>query len=84
LKVNRDARDAGLKPVARHLSDYLQMETSFVAGQKGFSTLVHVPLTDMKSALTIWEHHILPIPLTYDLYLNTGPWAVQGHDEGGV
>jgi hypothetical protein len=73
LKVDRDARDAGLEPVARHLSDYLQMETSIVAGQKGFSTLVHVPLIDMKLALTIWEHHILPIPLTHDLYLNLGP-----------
>jgi hypothetical protein len=73
LKINRDARDDGLKPVARHLSDYLQMETSFVAGKEGFSTLVHVPLIDMKSALTIWEHHILPIPLTHDLYLNLGP-----------
>jgi hypothetical protein len=73
LKINRDARDAGLEPVARHLSDYLQMETSFVAGKEGFSTLVHVLLIDMKSALTIWEHHILPIPLTHDIYLNLGP-----------
>jgi hypothetical protein len=73
LKINRDARDAGLEPVARHLSDYLQMETSFVAGQEGFSTLVHVPLIDMKSALMIWEHHILPIPMTHGLYLNLGP-----------
>jgi hypothetical protein len=73
LKINRDARAAGLEPVARHLLDYLQMETSFVAGQEGFSTLVHVPLIDMKSALTIWEHHILPIPLTHGLYLNLGP-----------
>jgi hypothetical protein len=28
LKINRDARAARLEPVARHLSDYLQMETS--------------------------------------------------------
>jgi hypothetical protein len=63
LKIGRDARDAGLEPVARHLSDYLQMETSFVAGAEGFRTLVHVPLIDMKSALTIWKHHILTIPL---------------------
>jgi hypothetical protein len=27
----------------------------------------------MKSALTIWEHHILPIPLSHGLYLNLGP-----------
>jgi hypothetical protein len=73
LKINRDANAAGLEPVVRHLSDYLQMETSFVAGQEGFSTLVHVPLIDMKSALTIWEHHILPIPLSHGLNLNLGP-----------
>jgi hypothetical protein len=73
LKINRDAKAAGLEPVARHLSDYLQMETSFVAGQEGFSTLVHVPLIDMKLALTIWEHHILPILLSHGLYLNLGP-----------
>jgi hypothetical protein len=73
LKIGREAKDAGLEPVARHLSDYLQMETSFVAGSEGFSTLVHVPLIDMKSALTIWEHHILPIPLEDGLYLNKGP-----------
>jgi hypothetical protein len=73
LKIHRDARDAGLEPVARHLSDYLQIETSFVAGKEGFSTLVNVPLIDMKSALTIWERHILTIPLTHDLYLNFGP-----------
>jgi hypothetical protein len=48
------------------------METSFVAGAEGFSTLVHVPLIDMKSALTIWENHILPIPLVDGLYLNIG------------
>jgi hypothetical protein len=62
-----------LDPVARHLLDYLQMETSFVAGPTGFSTLVHVPLIDMKSVLTIWEHHILPIPLAHGLNLNLGP-----------
>jgi hypothetical protein len=73
LKINRDAKAAGLEPVAKHISDYLQMETSFVAGQEGFSTLVHVPLIDMKSALTIWEHHYLPIPLSHGLYLNLGP-----------
>jgi hypothetical protein len=73
LKINRDAKAAGLEPVARHLSDYLQMETSYVAGLEGFSTLVHVPLIDLKSALTIWEHHILPIPLSHGLYLNLGP-----------
>jgi hypothetical protein len=27
LKIDRDARAVGLDPVARHLSDYLQMET---------------------------------------------------------
>jgi hypothetical protein len=73
LKINRDARAVGLDPVARHLSDYLQMETSFIAGPAGFSTMVHVPLIDMKLALTIWEHHILPIPLDHGLYLNMGP-----------
>jgi hypothetical protein len=73
LKIERDARAVGLHPVARHLSDYLQMETSFVAGPEGFSTMVHVPLIDMKLALTIWEHHILPIPLDHGLYLNMGP-----------
>jgi hypothetical protein len=44
-----------------------------VAGPYGFSTLVHVPLIDMKSELTNWEHHILTIPLQDDLYLNIGP-----------
>jgi hypothetical protein len=73
MKISRKAKDAGLQPVAKHFSYYLQMETSFVAGPDGFSTLVHVPLIDMKSALTIWEHHILPIPLQEDLYLNIGP-----------
>jgi hypothetical protein len=73
LKINRDARAVGLDPLARHLSDYLQMETSFVAGPAGFSTMVHIPLIDMKSALTIWEHHYLPIPLDHGLYLNMGP-----------
>jgi hypothetical protein len=48
LKINRDARAVGLDLVARHLSDYLQMKTPFVAGPTRFSTLVHVPLIDMK------------------------------------
>jgi hypothetical protein len=73
LKIGKEAKDAGLQPVAKHLSDYLQMETSFVAGPDGFSTLVRVPLIDMKSALTIWEHHILQIPLEDGLYLNIEP-----------
>jgi hypothetical protein len=73
LKIGREAKDVGLQLVARHLSDYLQMEMSFVAGSEGFSTLVYVPLIDMKSALTIFEHHILPIPLEDCLYLNIGP-----------
>jgi hypothetical protein len=73
LKIDRDSRAVGLDLVARDLSDYLQMETSFVAGSDGFSTMVHVPLIDMKSALTIWEHHILPILLDHGLYLNMGP-----------
>jgi hypothetical protein len=68
LKMNRDDKAAGLEPVARHLSDYLQMETSLVAGPEGFSTRVHVLLIDMKLAVTIWEHHILPIPAI--------PWAL--------
>jgi hypothetical protein len=73
LKIDRDASAVGLDLVARHLSDYLQMKTSFVAGPAGFSTMVHVPLIDMKLALTIWEHHILPILLDHGLYLNMGP-----------
>jgi hypothetical protein len=52
LKIGREAKDAGLEPVARHLSDYLQMETSFVAGSEGFSTLVHVPLIDRTGGAT--------------------------------
>jgi hypothetical protein len=72
LKIERDARAVGLDSVAKHLSDYLQMETSFVAGPEGFSTMVHISLIDMKLALTIWEHHILPIPLDHGLYLNMG------------
>jgi hypothetical protein len=75
LKINRDAKAAGLEPVARHLWDYLQMETSFVARQEGFSTLVHVPLIDMKLALIIWEHHILPIPLSHGLYLGPADYT---------
>jgi hypothetical protein len=83
LKIGREAKDAGLQPVAKHLSDYLQMETSFVAGPEGFSTLVHALLIDMKSVLTIWEHHILPIPLDDGLYLNIGP-ADYTHNSSSV
>jgi 23S rRNA U2552 (ribose-2'-O)-methylase RlmE/FtsJ len=44
IQIKRDPRDAGLKPVAKHFLDYLQMETLFVAGPRGFTTLVHVLL----------------------------------------
>jgi hypothetical protein len=69
LKIGREAQVAEIELVARYLSDYLQMEASFVAGSEGFSTLVHVPLIDMKSG----QHHILPIPLEDGLYLTIGP-----------
>jgi hypothetical protein len=69
LKIGREAQVAEIELVARYLSDYLQMEASFVAGSEGFSTLVHVLLIDMKSG----QHHILPIPLEDGLYLTIGP-----------
>jgi hypothetical protein len=73
MQISREAKDAGLQSVAKHFSDYLQMETSFLAGPDGFSTLVHVPLIDIRSALTVWEHHVLLIPLRDNLYLNIRP-----------
>jgi hypothetical protein len=73
IQIKRDARDAGLESVAKHFSDYLQMESSLVASPMGFTILVHVRLIDMDSALSIGEHHILPIPFKDDLYLNIGP-----------
>jgi hypothetical protein len=97
LNIGRDARDAGLEPVGRHLSDYLQMETSFLAGAEGFSTLVHVPLIDIKSALTICEHHMLPIPFIggrpvpehrtsqlHPYWSHGRPHVVQDHVEGRI
>jgi hypothetical protein len=93
LKIGREAKNAGLQTVTRHLSDYLQMKPSFVAGPEGFSTLVHVPLIDMKSALTIWEHHILLVPRLVPQH-RTGrlhthcyhgrPQALQGDVQGRV
>ena len=73
MQVERDARDAGLAPVSKYFTDYLQMQTSFISDSRGFTTYTHIPLIDMNTALEIWQHHVLPIPLGDDLYLNIGP-----------
>jgi hypothetical protein len=41
MKISREAKDAGLQPVTKHFSDYLQMEMSFGVGPDGFSPLVN-------------------------------------------
>jgi hypothetical protein len=53
IQIQRDVRYAGLEPVAKHFTYYLQMVISFVASPRGFTTLVHVPLIDMDSALGV-------------------------------
>lgn len=75
MKVERDARQAGLQPVTKYFSDYLQFAASFIKTNKGFAVMVHVPLIDPDSVLTIYAHHALPIPLNDDLYLHLGPMA---------
>jgi hypothetical protein len=73
MKVERDARQAGLIPVSKHFSDYLQYPASFIQSATGFTVMVHFPLIDPDSAMTLYMHHTLPIPLWDHLYLHLGP-----------
>jgi hypothetical protein len=73
MKVERNARQAGLIPVSKHFSDYLQYPASFIQSKTGFTVMVHVPLIDPDSARTLYMHHTLRIPLRDHLYLHLGP-----------
>jgi hypothetical protein len=73
MKGERDARQAGLIPVSKHFSDYLQYPASFIKSKTGFTVMVHVPLIDPDSAMTLYMHQTLPIPLRDHLYLHLGP-----------
>jgi hypothetical protein len=73
MKVERDARQSGLIPVSKHFSDYLQYLASFIQSKTGFTVMVHVPLIDPDSAMMLYMHQTLPIPLRDHLYLHLGP-----------
>jgi hypothetical protein len=73
MKMERNARQAGLIPVSKHFSDYLQYPASFIQSKTGITVMVHVPLIDPDSAMTLYMHHTLPIPLRDHLYLYLGP-----------
>jgi hypothetical protein len=73
MKVERDARQSGLIPVSKHFSDYLQYPASFIQSKTGFTVMVHVPLIDPDSVMTLYMHHTLPILLWDHLYLHLGP-----------
>jgi hypothetical protein len=73
MKVERDARQSGLIPVSKHFSDYLQYPASFIQSKTAFTVMVHLPLIDPDSAMTLYMHHTLPIPLRDHLYLHLGP-----------
>jgi hypothetical protein len=73
MKAEHDARQAGLIPVSKHFSDYLQYPASFIQSKTGFAVMVHAPLIDPYSAMTLYMHHTLPFPLWDHLYLHLGP-----------
>ena len=71
----RQAAKQNLRPVFRHTSDLLQLETTWSATEHGVNLLLHVPLVDEEHSMIIYRHHPLPVPLGYGLHLN-----VQAHD----
>jgi hypothetical protein len=70
---------AGLIPVSKHFSDYLQYPACFIQSKTGFTVMVHVPLINPDSAMTLYMHHTFPIPLQDHLYLHLGPSDYTHH-----
>lgn len=68
--LDRQARDLGMRQLASHLSDYLQMETQWLATDKGFDLQLMVPIFASEGALTIYRFAKLPIPLDHGYHLS--------------
>jgi hypothetical protein len=57
------AQANGLSPLTHKLSDYMQLETSFLQSDGNILIVLHVPATSMKRSWNLYQFAPFPIPL---------------------
>jgi hypothetical protein len=61
--VQQKAQDEDFNALAAKLSDYYQMETTYVRSEKDIVIILHVPGTKETDLLTIYRYLTFPIPI---------------------
>ena len=69
-QVRHYAEDRLLQPLAKFFTDWLQHEASFIATDYGFDIYIHVPLMGAGTAMNVYRHISLPLPLHEKYHLN--------------
>jgi hypothetical protein len=69
-RIHSYAAQNDLVPMHQFYSDWLQHECSFVKTAHGFELYIHIPLMGKGSAMTIYEHVSLPVPIDGDLTIS--------------
>ncbi len=75
-EVASQAQLHGLIPLPTHLSDYAQLEVSYLKSDKTISAILHVPTSSSKFTWTIYKY--IPFPILLD---NSTLLSVQAKDE---
>ena len=61
-EVNTQAQKHGLSPLPQYLSDYFQLEVSYIKSATEIIAIIHVPVSATKSTWTIFKYIPFPIP----------------------
>lgn len=67
--IRTQAKRLAMVPIAKFASDWLAFDCSWVATDKGFSVILHVPLMPRAGSLTVYRFDAMPIPVADKVHL---------------
>ena len=69
-KIEKQASDKGFTVLINHALDLFQCQSSFVATERGYQVLIHLPVARADAVLDLYQSVALPIPVHKDLQLS--------------
>jgi hypothetical protein len=68
--VLKQAAKSDLLPLTQHLTDYFQMDVSYIRSEFFITAIIHVPATASDSFFKVFRYIPFPIPISDNLVLN--------------
>ena len=65
-QVLQQAKDHNLTPLVSHLSDYFQLDVTYVKADDYLTAIIHVPATASNKIFTVYRYIPFPIPVGAD------------------